>query len=164
MKNFIFCHCLLTASMAKTTLHKVLFLGSMDSKRSKDLDESQFWALGCLLTGSGWLESIRAIMAPPCSKTYIPDLALDRVNILLFSKIFFSQSVRYLPIPCGFRLFRLGAFFYQHLTQVGVSKAQVASGNCSGWYRSNINAHLTLGSHQTQIGRCTYLSIFLNWF
>ena len=80
MKNFIFCHCLLTASMAKTAIHKVLFLVSMDSKRSKDLDGSQFWALECLLTGSGWLESIRAIMAPPCSKTYIPDLALDRVK------------------------------------------------------------------------------------
>ena len=66
--------------MAKTTIYKVLFLVSMDKKRSKNLDGSQFWALGCLLTGSGWLESIRAIMAPPCSKTYIPDLALDRVN------------------------------------------------------------------------------------
>ena len=63
MKNFIFRHCLLTASMAKTTFDKVLFLVSIDSKRSKNLDESQFWALGCLLTGSGWLESIRAIMA-----------------------------------------------------------------------------------------------------
>ena len=81
MKNFIFRHCLLTACMINTTFHKVLCLVSMDSKRSKDLDESQFWALGCLLTGSGWLESIRAIMAPPCSKTYIPDLALDRVNL-----------------------------------------------------------------------------------
>ena len=65
MKNFIFRHCLLTASMAKTAIHKVLFLVSMDSKRSKDLDGSQFWALECPLTGSGWLESIRAIMAPP---------------------------------------------------------------------------------------------------
>ena len=83
MKNFIFRHCLLTASMAKTAIHKVLFLVSMDIKRSKDLDGSQFWALECLLTGSGWLESIRAIMAPPCSKTYIPDLALDRVNYVL---------------------------------------------------------------------------------
>ena len=66
--------------MAKTAIHKVLFLMSMDSKRSKDSDGSQFWALECLLTGSGWLESIQAIMAPPCSKTYIPDLALDRVK------------------------------------------------------------------------------------
>ena len=30
----------------------------------KKLDGSQFWALGCLLTASGWLESIQAIMAP----------------------------------------------------------------------------------------------------
>ena len=51
--------------MAKTTVHKVLFLVSMDSQRSKELDGSQFWALECLLTASGWLESIRAIMAPP---------------------------------------------------------------------------------------------------
>ena len=66
----------------------------MDSKRSKDLDESQFWALGCLLTGSGWLESIRAIMAPPCSKTYIPDLALDRVKTILNNqKIRILQSL-----------------------------------------------------------------------
>ena len=50
--------------MAKTTVHKVLFLVSMDSQRSKELDGSQFWALECLLTASGWLESIRAIMAP----------------------------------------------------------------------------------------------------
>ena len=66
--------------MAKTTVHKVLFLVSMDCQRSKKLDGSQFWALECLLTASGWLESIWAIMAPPCSITYIPDLALDRVK------------------------------------------------------------------------------------
>ena len=80
MKNFIFGHCLLTASMAKTAIHKVLFLVSMDSKRSKDLDGSQFWALECLLTGSGGLESIRAIMAPPLLHNVIPDLTLDRVK------------------------------------------------------------------------------------
>ena len=80
MKIFIFHHGLSKAGLAKTTAHKVLFLVSMDSKRSKDLEESQILALGCLLTGSGWLESIRAIMAPPCSKTYISDLALDRVK------------------------------------------------------------------------------------
>ena len=51
--------------MAKTTVHKVLFLVSMDSQRSKELDGSQFWALESLLTALGWLESIRAIMAPP---------------------------------------------------------------------------------------------------
>ena len=90
MKNFIFRYRLLTASMAKTTIHKVLFLMSMDSKRSKYLDGSQFWALGCLLTGSGWLESIRVIMAPPCSKTYIPDLALNRAKVIegsIFSRL-----------------------------------------------------------------------------
>ena len=79
MKNFIFRHCLLTASMAKTAIHKVLFLVSMDSKRSKDLDGSQFWALECLLTGSGWLESICSIMAPLLHNV-IPDLTLDRVK------------------------------------------------------------------------------------
>ena len=81
MKIFIFHHGLSTASLAKTIAHRVLFLVSMDSQRSKKFDGSHFWALGCLLTASGWLESIRAIMAPPCSKTYIPDLALDRVNM-----------------------------------------------------------------------------------
>ena len=53
-----------TASMANTTVHKVLFLVSMDCQRFKKLDGSQFWALECLLTASGWLESIRTIMAP----------------------------------------------------------------------------------------------------
>merc|ERR1711893_414721 len=65
MKIFIFHHGLLTAGFAKTTAHRVLFLVSMDSQRSKKFDGSHFWALGCLLTASGWLESIRAIMAPP---------------------------------------------------------------------------------------------------
>ena len=37
----------------------------MDSQRSKKLNGSQFWALECLLTASGWLESIWAIMDPP---------------------------------------------------------------------------------------------------
>ena len=55
----------LTASMAKKTVHKVLFLVSMDSQRSKKFDGSHFWALGCLQTASGGLESIWAIMAPP---------------------------------------------------------------------------------------------------
>ena len=35
MKIFIFCHGLLTAGLAKTTAHRVLFLVSMDSQRSK---------------------------------------------------------------------------------------------------------------------------------
>ena len=35
------------------------------AKDLRKLDGSQFWALECLLTASGWLESIRAIMAPP---------------------------------------------------------------------------------------------------
>ena len=65
MKIFIFRHGLLTARLAKTTAHRVLFLVSMDSQRSKKIDGSHFWALECLLTASGWLESIRAIMAPP---------------------------------------------------------------------------------------------------
>ena len=64
MKIFIFHHGLLTARLAKTTTHRVLFLVSMDSQRSKKLDGSQFWALECLLTASEWLEFIPAIMAP----------------------------------------------------------------------------------------------------
>ena len=64
MKIYIFHHGLSTARLAKTTAHIVLFLVSMDSKRSKELNESQFWALGCLPTASGWLDSIPAIMVP----------------------------------------------------------------------------------------------------
>ena len=71
--------------MAKTAIHKVLFLVSMDSKRSKDLDGSQFWALECLLTGSEWLESIRAIMAP--SSNVIPEPTQNRVNQHLDLKV-----------------------------------------------------------------------------
>ena len=73
--------------MAKTTVHKVLFLVSIDGQRSKELDGSQFWALECLLTGSGWLESIQAIMAPLLHNA-IPDLTLDRVNKTI-TKIYF---------------------------------------------------------------------------
>ena len=53
MKIFFFCHGLLTARLAKTTAHRVLFFMSMDSQRSKKFDGSQFWALECLLTASG---------------------------------------------------------------------------------------------------------------
>ena len=64
MKIFIFRHGLWTARLAKTTAHRMLFLVSMDSQRSKKFDGSHFWALGCLQTASRWLKSIRAIMAP----------------------------------------------------------------------------------------------------
>ena len=64
MKFFIFRHGLLTARLAKTTAHRVLFLVSMDSQRSKKFDGSHFWALECLLTASGWLESIRGHNGP----------------------------------------------------------------------------------------------------
>ena len=79
MKIFIFHFGLLTAGLAKTTTHRVLFLVSMDSQRSKKFDGSHFLALGCLLTASGWLESIRAIMAPPPTKV-IPEPAQNRVE------------------------------------------------------------------------------------
>ena len=85
MKNFIFRHCLSTASMAKTTIHKVLFLVSMDSQRSKELDGSQFWALECLLTASGWLESIRAIMAPPRVITSFQSSCEIGLNVMIVS-------------------------------------------------------------------------------
>ena len=65
MKIFIFGHGLWTTGLAKTKADRVLFLVSMDSQRSKKFDGSHFWALGCLLTASGWLESIWAIMVPP---------------------------------------------------------------------------------------------------
>ena len=81
MKIFIFRHGLLTAGLAKTTAHRVLFLVSMDSQRSKKFDGSHFWALECLLTASEWLESIRAIMAFPPSNV-IPEPAQNRVNWL----------------------------------------------------------------------------------
>ena len=81
MKIFIFRHGLLTAGLAKTTAHRVLFLVSMDSQRSKKFDGSHFWALGCLLTASGWLESIRAIMAPPPRVNVIPDHTGNRVKL-----------------------------------------------------------------------------------
>ena len=80
MKIFIFRHCLLIAGLAKTTAHRVLFMVSMDSQRSKKFDGSHFWALGCLQTASGWLESIRAIMAPPPLSNVIPEPAQNRVN------------------------------------------------------------------------------------
>ena len=65
MKIFIFRHGPSTARLAKTTAHRVLYLVSMDSQRSKKFDGTRFWALGRLLTASGWRESIRAIMARP---------------------------------------------------------------------------------------------------
>ena len=65
--------------MTKITPHRVLFLVSMDSQRSKKFDGSHFWALGCLQTASGWLESIRAIMALPSSNV-IPEPVQNRVN------------------------------------------------------------------------------------
>ena len=82
MKIFIFCHGPSTARLAKTTACRVLFLVSMDSQRSKKFDGSHFWALGCLLTASGWLESIRAIMAPPPSSNVIPEPVQNRVKSL----------------------------------------------------------------------------------
>ena len=95
MKIFIFRHGLLTAGLAKTTAHRVLFLVSMDSQRSKKFDGSHFWALGCLQTASGWLESIRAIMAPPPSNV-IPEPAQNRVKttnkILIIPTHFLSES------------------------------------------------------------------------
>ena len=42
MKIFIFHHGLLTAGLAKTTTHRLLFLVSMDSQRSKKFDGSEF--------------------------------------------------------------------------------------------------------------------------
>ena len=81
MKIFIFHHGLLTAGLAKTTAHRVLFLVSMDRQRSKKFDESHFWALGCLLTASGRLESIRAIMPPPLSSKVIPEPVQNRVKM-----------------------------------------------------------------------------------
>ena len=86
MKIFIFCHGLLTAGLAKTTAHRVLFLVSMDSQRSKYFDGSHFWALGCLLTASGVLKSIWAIMPPPPDENKRPPLysrALLGVLLLL---------------------------------------------------------------------------------
>ena len=80
MKIFIFRHGPSTARLAKTTAHRVLFLVSMDSQRSKKFDGNHFWALGCLQTASGWLESIRAIMAPPLSNV-IPEPAQNRVKM-----------------------------------------------------------------------------------
>ena len=42
MKIFIFRHDHLTAGLAKTTAHRMLFLVSMDSQRSKKFDGSEF--------------------------------------------------------------------------------------------------------------------------
>ena len=71
MKNFIFCHCLLTDNMAKTTYRKVPFWVSMDCLRSKELDESQF----CLLTA---LSRPYCLPLPPSN--VIPEAARNRVK------------------------------------------------------------------------------------
>ena len=63
-ENFHFLPSYLTAGLAKTTAHRMLFLVSMDSQRSKKFDGSHIWALGYPLTASGWLKSIWAIMPP----------------------------------------------------------------------------------------------------
>ena len=42
MEIFIFRHGLLPVGLAKTTAHRVLFLVSMDSQRSKKFDGSEF--------------------------------------------------------------------------------------------------------------------------
>ena len=78
-ENFHFLPSYLTAGLAKTTAHRMLFLVSMDSQRSKKFDGSHFWALECLQTASRWLKSIRAIMAPPPSNV-IPEPAQNRVK------------------------------------------------------------------------------------
>ena len=83
MKIFIFHHGLLTAGFAKTTAHRVLFLVSMDSQRSKKFDGSHFWALECLLTASGWLESIRGHNGPALTLNVIPEPDRNRVNRLI---------------------------------------------------------------------------------
>ena len=80
MKIFIFHHGLLTAGLAKTTTHRVLFLVSMDSQRSKKFDGSHFWALECLLTASGWLESIRGHNGPALTLNVIPEPDRNRVK------------------------------------------------------------------------------------
>ena len=80
MKIFIFHHGLLTAGLAKTTTHRVLFLVSMDSQRSKKFDGSHFWALECLLTASGWLESIRGHNGPALTLNVIPEPNRNRVK------------------------------------------------------------------------------------
>ena len=80
MKIFIFHHGLLKAGLAKTKTHRVLFLVSMDSQRSKKFDGSHFWALECLLTASGWLESIRGHNGPALTLNVIPEPDRNRVN------------------------------------------------------------------------------------
>ena len=80
MKIFIFRHGLLTAGLAKTTAHRVLFLVSMDSQRSEKFDGSHFWALGCLLTASGWLKSIQGHNGPALTLNVILEPDRNRVK------------------------------------------------------------------------------------
>ena len=80
MKIFIFHHGLSIASLAKTIAHRVLFLVSMDSQRSTKFDGSHFWALECLLTASGWLESIRGHNGPALTLNVIPEPDRNRVK------------------------------------------------------------------------------------
>ena len=83
--------------MAKTTVHKVLILVSMDSLRSNELNGSQFWALECLLTASGWLESIRAIMAPPRVITSFQSSCEIGLRYLYNQVCFYKIFVKYHP-------------------------------------------------------------------
>merc|ERR1712115_414107 len=89
MKIFIFHHGLLTAGLAKTTTHRVLFLVSMDSQRSKKFDGSHFWALECLLTASGWLESIQGHNGPALTLNVIPEPDRNRVKVKMLSNFDF---------------------------------------------------------------------------
>ena len=93
MKIFIFHHGLLTAGLAKTTTHRVLFLVSMDSQRSKKFDGSHFWALECLLTALGWLESIRGHNGPPLTLNVIPEPDRNRVNLCILKNSKYFEKV-----------------------------------------------------------------------
>ena len=55
LEIFIFCLDPTAASIAKTIVQRLLFMVSIDSWRSKKLNTSHFWALGCLLMASGCL-------------------------------------------------------------------------------------------------------------
>ena len=78
-----------------------MLLESIDIYRSKKLDASHFWALGCLLTALECLKPIQAIMPPHTRDNVVTEHTGKRVYIFLVaekscylqeqsSKLFFS--------------------------------------------------------------------------
>ena len=98
MKIFIFHYGPSTARLAKTTAHRVLYLVSMDSQRSKKFDGSHFWALECLLTASGWLKSIRGHNGPALTLNVIPEPDRNRVKNKLSLDVSSNNQSKFLWI------------------------------------------------------------------